>query len=402
MVSVEDFKTLQDTLKELMDESKLEKAELRSLRLKMLQMNEEKDSQTTAQQGLIDRVKNDEAALQNLLGQRVTLDQQIKQAEQQLATSKLELDDLRIHDDKPPRFSAHAREENIDVTFGDVLTPEALLEFIDGYKLAKYLNQEEQIANWDDKRFRAAKLRKALRGPAASYVRNENAMASSWTEDDDEIIARLEARYLTTEAFESKIRDAEEVCQQDHEPLPEFLTRVQRLIIEAYPGEPVEVKNKRVVWKFLSGLKSKDIRAEIIKAKWMVNRNEAKPAEEILMVAETARKAMEGAAVTGQMKGGKIAPVQDTTSNDMKEIAGEMRNILAAYQQASQSNSKSTGNKTNSRRSTKKDDGNTRELCLYCKKEHWGGWQKCYKRRNENPSWTPESSTEKTTRKKDF
>ena len=402
MVSVEDFKALQETLKGLVDESKLDKEELRTLRLRMLDMDKEKNSQNTAHQDLMDRVAAEEQALQNLRGQRATLDQQIAQAEQTLTASQIELDDMCKHDVKPPRFSSHAREENIDVTFGDVLTPEALLEFIDGYKLAKYLNQEEKIANWDDKRFRAAKLRKALRGPAASYVRSENAMASSWTEDDDEIIAKLEARYLTTEAFESKIREAEEVYQQDHEPLPEFLTRVQQLIMDAYPGEPVEVKNKRVVWKFLSGLKSKDIRAEIIRAKWMINRNEAKPAEEILMVAETARKAMEGAAVTGQTKSGKIAPVQDTTSDDMKELAGEMRSILAAYQQTSQSNSKSAGNKSNNRRSKKKDEGNSRELCLYCKKEHWGGWQKCYKRRNENPSWTPDSTSDNTTRKKDF
>ena len=59
---------------------------------------------------------------------------------------------------------------------------------------------------------------------------------------DDEILDRLRQRYLSTEAYESMVAEAEAIRQNDSEPLPEYMSRIQRAIWEAYDDEPSQVK----------------------------------------------------------------------------------------------------------------------------------------------------------------
>ena len=223
------------------------------------------------------------------------------------------------------------------------------------YKLVRMVNIRDQLLNWDDPSFRAAKLRLALRGSAAEYVTGESGLAKPWTKDDEQIMDMLERRYLKTEAIELKIIEVEETKQSDREPLPDYLSRVQRMIRDAYHGESEITLQKRTAWKFLSGIQNKEIRASVIKEKWMASETEAKTPEEILLIAETARMTMAAVSATGNNKGN-----------------------IGAF----------TGGKQN-----KKTTSKEWEVCLFCKRRHPGGWQDCYRRQREDPQWTPPKST---------
>ena len=118
---------------------------------------------------------------------------------------------------------------------------------------------------------------------------------------------RLKERYIDTESIELRIIETEEVSQQKDEPLTEYLSRVRL----GYPKEPENIVYKRLAWKFLSGILNNDIRSAVIKEKW-INGQEAKPLEEILLIAETTRKAL---VATGQDKG-TIGAVKRRSSDE--------------------------------------------------------------------------------------
>ena len=255
-------------------------------------------------------------------------------------------------------FRGKGREEKIELTFGNTLSAKSLREFVEHYKLVKMVNIRDQLLNWDDPSFRAAKLRLALRGSAAEYVTGESGLSKPWTEDDQQIIDMLERRYLKTEAIELKIIEVEETKQADREPLPDYLSRVQRMVRDAYHGEAESTLQKRTAWKFLSGIQNKEIRASVIKEKWMATEIEAKTPDEILLIAETARMTMAAVSATGNSKGNVGA---FTSGNSGKQ----------------------------NRKTTSKEW----EMCLYCKRRHPGGWQDCYRRQREDPNWTPPKAT---------
>ena len=295
------------------------------------------------------RLTEQAAKLEQLEIQKADLDTQIQDETEELNKIRQQIIDLDVCQSSGP-YKGSGKEEQITTKFGEVLTPNALKEFMDDYKMARYLNQKERLINWDDSMYRATKLRRALQGTAASYVRGEKAMGQTWPDNDDEILDRLKERYLTTEAYESMVAEAEAIRQNDSEPLPEYMSRIQRAIWEAYDDEPSQVKNKRTMWKFMDGLKNKEIRSEIIKSKWL-----NKTPDEILLIAETTRKNMEATSVTGKGKQGAIGGV--TSNNSKKQPTKKKEHVL----------------------------------CLYCKRTHPGGWQKCFKRMRENSEWVPDN-----------
>ena len=225
------------------------------------------------------------------------------------------------------------------------------------------------MLNWDDPSYRAEKLKLALRGPPAKYIAGENSRAKEWTTDDELIIKKLEERYILKDATELKIIDAENISQDEREPLPEYMTRVQALIEEAYEGEPQAVIQKRVAWKFLSGIKNKEIRTTVIKEKWMKDKLEAKSPEELLQIAEVARMNMAVAGATGTSK---------PSGSDKQE------GLL--------------GNFNNSKNPRRARD---QLKCLYCKRFHPGGWETCFKRLRVDPDWKPSSKTDSQKSKKE-
>ena len=311
---------------------------------------QQRDPQKVKQEAKLElekRINEQAAKLEQLDIQKADLDTQIRDETDELDKLRQQIIDLDACQSSGP-YKGTGKEEQITTKFGDVLTPNALKEFIDDYKMARYLNQKERLINWDDNVYRATKLRRALQGTAVAYIRGEKAMGQTWPDDDDEILDSLRQRYLSTEAYESMVAEAEAIRQNDSEPLPEYMSRIQRAIWEAYDDEPSQVKNKRTMWKFMDGLKNKEIRSEIIKSKWL-----NKSPDEILLIAETTRKNMEATSVTGKSKQGSVAGV--------------------------------SGNK---KPATKKKE---HPLCLYCKRLHPGGWQKCFKRMRENSDWVPDN-----------
>ena len=81
--------------------------------------------------------------------------------------------------------------------------------------------------------------------------------------------------------------------------MADFLTRLQRLAGDGFSSESVEVKRKRVVWRFLDELKDKDIRERLIRERWMRDESHAKEYDDVLKIAETARTAKQAASLTG-------------------------------------------------------------------------------------------------------
>ena len=89
---------------------------------------------------------------------------------------------------------ATGREKQITKMFGEDTSADALLEFLEHYRLCVEINQQKRVPGWNDPSYRAKELRCQLQGKAATYVRQEEAMHECWVDNDDEIIERLRQR----------------------------------------------------------------------------------------------------------------------------------------------------------------------------------------------------------------
>ena len=245
-------------------------------------------------------------------------------------------------------FANRGKEERIDLTFGERVTPAEWKAFTAHYKVVRDINVQEEFIHWDTPSFRAKKIRLALRGEPAQYVTQENSMGQTWTENDDGIIDHLTARYVNTHAIEAQIAEFERSDQSNREPLTEYMSRLQGLVAEGFPGEPQGILDKRVAWRFLNGVRSEKIKKKLLESGWMKNRTEVKPLSDILQVAEAARKIMEA---------------QSATGNRGESTLG----TAAAAQFPGQ----------------RKDFS-----CYYCNGSNHG-WYKCPKRLEEQPNWEP-------------
>ncbi len=298
-----------------------------------------------------------------------------------------------------------AKEKSLSLTFGDDESPMALKLFVEHYNLAKSQNMRKNVEGWQEKEFRANELRFQLRGRVAAWVLQENAMHSEWVKDDVEIIKKLQERYLGTMSVELNIIAFEELRQREGETLAEYMTRCQEKGYHAFADfNPIGVQ-QRIVWKFLYGIRDSDVRAEVIRAKWMASSSEAKPFAEVLKIAETAKLAKTATAATGR---GKTS--ESGVSNKVAAVSKveERRNSVksptysrgSGYQggRSPHSSSESNGSRGSrgstgsaaSRTSTGSDIPGQNFLCHYCKeRSHYGGWKNCEKRRTENPGWKP-------------
>lgn len=286
------------------------------------------------------------------------------------------------------RFDTRAPEEKMELSFGGEQNASALhlRQFIEHYKLVRMVNIRNTLANWDDPSYRAAKLRIALKGAPADFVGEESSISRAWTEDDEQILKKLKERYIDTESIELKIMEAEEVIQEENEPLAEYLSRVQRVMRVAYPEEPENILNKRAAWKFISGIRNREIRGAVIKEKWMQGQ-ETKPLEEILLIAESTRKTIVATNATGQEKGTLNAVLKRNPRNS--DESGSSSNSRRSSGESLYSKSSNTS-KTSSNYSFSNGE------CLYCKKRHPGGWRTCYSRLRNDPRWTPPPQKKKS------
>ncbi len=265
------------------------------------------------------------------------------------------------------------KEKSIEVTFGEDTSPHLLEKFISHYGLVDRINRARRVRVWGKPEYRALMVRSALRGAASEYVENaEQIMLSDWVKSDQGILESLKQRYITNAAIELRIIQFETASQKEGEPLGEYLTRLQRLMEKAYSSHPQYIKQVRVVWQFLNGLKDKDVREALIKEKWMADGQRAKAYDEILKIAETVVNTKQAARATGQVKsaGGSIGVMSGGGQKSPKNKGRYNTGSSAPYP-------------------TNKNNRESWE-CWYCKKrDHDGGWQQCPDRRANDPHWKP-------------
>ena len=275
---------------------------------------------------------------------------------------------------------ALGREMGLSMTFGEDTSPSSLDRFLTHWNLVDEINRTRGVRTWTTGAYRACILRMALRGPAADWISQESAMLSPWVKDDQEIIAKLKGRYIKNTAIELHIIAFEQSSQKDGETIAEYMVRLQKLIENAYCKHPPHIKQMRVVWQFLNGLKDRDVREVLIREKWMEDGENAKSYEEILKIAEGTLNTKIASRATGRSTHGAVGAAQET---------GNMIPV------------KGGSTRRDSRRGDEQQQQGTRPSweCYYCKRLHEGGWFRCEKRRAENPKWRP---GDKTNSKKDF
>ena len=260
------------------------------------------------------------------------------------------------------------REQAITLTFGDTDTkPTTLERFISHYKVVNEINTERQVKVWKKPSYRALTLRMALRGPPAEFIEQEANMQQEWVKDDAGILGKLRDRYIKNTAVELHIIAFESASQKEGEPLAEYMTRLQKLIGDAYPEYPEWVRKSRTVWQFLNGARDKDVREELITKGWMKDGKDSKEYEEILKIAEGVMNKKKVTKATGKVG----------YENQVNTVVGRSRTTTPGYVRNRRINS-NTGN----------SPPGANWNCFCCKTdEHPGGWRKCPQLGKLYPDW---------------
>ena len=289
-------------------------------------------------------------------------------------------------------FRNTGREEKLDISFGTDCSGKALRRFMDKWKVVKHLNVAAKLTGWDQSEYRANKLKLALQGEAFDYVSFESTMPNKvWTDNDDEILVKLEDRYMKIHAIELNILEFEKSAQEPKEPLSEFLSRIQRLAVEAYDGDNETELERKLAWRFVTGVRSDSIRKKLMEYGWMKTRREAKPLEDLLKIAEIAKMTEEAVRVTGP---DRPASVNVCCSHD--DQMGDTVNVAKFERRKKQSSDSSKSG------SSSKSYNEFYE-CWYCKQRHKGGWSACALRQQKEPDWRPKRSDHpRSQEKKDF
>ena len=261
------------------------------------------------------------------------------------------------------------REQAITLTFGDIDTkPTTLERFISHYKVVNEINTERQVKVWKKPSYRALTLRMALRGPPAEFIEQEANMQREWVKDDEGILGKLRDRYIKNTAVELHIIAFESASQKEGEPLAEYMTRLQKLIRDAYPEYPEWVRKSRTVWQFLNGARDKDVREELITKGWMKDGKDSKEYDEILKLAEGAVNKKKATRATGKIG----------FENHVNAVVGKSRNTTSGYVRNKRTN-------TNAGRS---NPIGANWNCFCCKTdEHPGGWRNCPQLGRLYPGW---------------
>ena len=261
------------------------------------------------------------------------------------------------------------REQAITLTFGDIDTkPTTLERFIAHYKVVNEINTERQVKVWKKPSYRALTLRMALRGPPAEFIEQEANMQQEWVKDDAGILGKLRERYIKNTAVELHIIAFESASQKEGEPLAEYMTRLQKLIGDAYPEYPEWVRKSRTVWQFLNGARDKDVREELITKGWMKDGKDSKEYDEILKLAEGVINKKKATKATGKVG----------YENQVNTVVGKSRNTTPGYGKSKRTN-KNTGQSS---------PIGANWNCFCCKTdEHPGGWRSCPQLGKLYPGW---------------
>lgn len=281
-------------------------------------------------------------------------------------------------------FAGTAREERLELQFGldNDYSAVALRRFIERFRVVKQINMQGKITGWDSPVFRASKLKLGLVNDPFDYISFESSMSQSWTNDDQEIIEKLKDKYMNVQAVELNILTFENASQEPKEDLAEYLMRLRRQVKEAYDGEDQPELDKRVAWKFVSGVQDKRITKKLMEKGWMLDRRFAKPLEELLKLAEVTKQTEDAVKILDKEKnGGSINMFQDC---DVGHIAAVDKQ---GYEKRNNRSKTSSGDSARSSGSSQLPLDVVK--CWYCQKEHRGGWFYCSKRKREDPKWKP-------------
>ena len=254
------------------------------------------------------------------------------------------------------------------------------------------------VAVWNEPGYRVVMLRLQLCGPTAAYVEQQAQLDAEWGKDDTKILDSLSSRFITADAIEIRILHFEEAVQLPGEGLSDFLTRLQQLAGQAFAKEPVDIVRKRVIWRFLDGIRDKEGRLHIIKEKWMEDDETAKVYATMLNMAESALSTKTATFATGQARvapgGVHTAQVLAGPASDHETLTTThepQRSVAAARRAVPPVSASGVFTPQSYRGSTAGQNASATVECYYCSRKHRGGWRSCYKRSRENPAWRPGS-----------
>lgn len=297
------------------------------------------------------------------------------------------------------RYSSNAKEERMDCYFGEdrSYSAVAMRRFVERYQTVKEMNMRLRITGWDDPKYRAGKIVLCLKGDAFDYVKFASSSYERWADNDVQMLEKLQDKFINTQAIEMYILHFEQTVQEPRETIGEFMSRLKRSVREAYDGDEPRELDRKVAWRFVSGLSDRKVRDKILDAGWMKNRQEAKELDDLQRIAEYAKR-------------------NDDTSRAMSKTAAQVSafdlelqevDSFAAFSNGS-SGSRSKNVSSESRLSggsnrsgfssgSRQESGGDSTGCFYCKKTGHR-WFHCPKRKREDRDWRPKRAEDK----KDF
>ena len=282
------------------------------------------------------------------------------------------------------RFKGTAKEERMECYFGQDgnYSSVAMRRFAERYETVRDMNVQLKITGWDDPVYRAGEITLCLKGDAFDFVKFAKASHEEWASRDDSLLAKLQDKFINIQAVEMNILHFEQSVQEPKESLGEYMSRLRRAVREAYDGDAQSELDRKVAWRFVSGVTEKRVRDKILESGWMRNRREAKPLEELEKIAEYTKRSEDASKAMSRNSGMGVAAFQE----EMTVSAFNSRNSYRSKKPSAESRG-SSGSKGSS--SSGSDLPLDSTLCWYCKQSHRGGWFHCSKRRKENPGWKP-------------
>jgi hypothetical protein len=254
--------------------------------------------------------------------------------------------------------------------------------------VVKAINMKNKLVGWDSAAYRADKLKLGLVDDPFDLVSFESSMAQNWTRNDEAIIERLKDKYMNVQAIELNILTFEKTAQENKEGLGEYLMRLRRLVKEAYDGNSQTELDKRVAWRFVSGVQDKRITKKLMESGWMEDRYRSKPLEELLRIAEVTKQTDDAVEILDKEKSSGSVNMFQSEIGSVAAVGrfSENRRTFRQKSSSGESNSSMSGRSSGSSLPLEMYE------CWYCKRQHRGGWFYCSKRKKENPRWKPNRS----------
>ena len=293
------------------------------------------------------------------------------------------------------RFVGTSKEERMECSFGEGgnYSAVAMRRFVDRYETVREMNMGLRITGWDDPKYRAGKITLCLKGDAFDYVKFASSMHEAWANNDELLLGKLKDKFVNIQTIEMNILEFEKSVQESRETIDEFMSGLKRKVRDAYDGDLQRELDRKVAWRFVSGLRDKNCRDKILEAGWMLNRQEAKPLEELKKIAEYAKRNEDTSKALGRSAAGGVAMFEEF--EEEATLASFSRGNTFRRAKTPSTESKSSVESRASLSSSELPQ-DFRE-CFYCKKKHRGGWYHCTIRRKENPGWKPNrQGTERT------